>query len=164
MPRRCTVCSLPERGEVDKAIVGGASNRSLASLYDVSEAAIRRHAANHLSETLAKAGEAREVARGEELLADIRSLQERTLAILEAAEKMRRHGTALSAIREARHNLELLAKLVGQLNDAPQINVIVSAEWVKIRGAVVGALSPYPEARAAVSATLLEIEAGTAAS
>lgn len=159
MPRRCSVCSLPEREEVDKAIVGGASNRSLASLYDVSEAAIRRHASNHLPETLARAEEAREAAHGEDLLADVRDLQARTLAILEAAEGVRQHRTALSAIREARSNLELLAKLLGELNDSPTVNVLISPQWIEVRSVVLDALSPYPEARWAVAGRLLELEA-----
>ena len=48
MPRSCTVCEHPEREAIDSALVGDASNRSVASLYDVSEAAVRRHKANHL--------------------------------------------------------------------------------------------------------------------
>ncbi len=150
MPRTCTICTHPSREALDRALVGGASNRSLASLYDVSEAAIRRHASNHLPETLAKAKDAEEVAEADDLLADVRDLQARTLAILEAAEGIRQHRTALSAIREARKNLELLAKLIGRLDDRPVVNVLVSPQWLELRAVIVGALDNHPDAQGAV--------------
>jgi len=128
MPRSCTVCEHPDREAIDEALVGGASNRSLASLYDVSEAAVRRHKANHLPAKLVMAQAAEEVAQADHLLAQIQDLQRRTLAILEAAESTNQHRTALSAIREARGNLELLAKLLGELDERPVTNVLVSAE------------------------------------
>ncbi len=150
MPRSCTVCSHPGREAIDEALVGGASNRSVASLYDVSEAAVRRHKANHLPAKLVMAHAAEEVAQADDLLGQVQDLQARTLAILEAAEGTKQHRTALSAIREARSNLELLAKLLGELDDRPQVNVLVSPEWLELRVAIVGSLEGYPEAREAV--------------
>ncbi len=52
MPRSCTICGHAARTEIDKALAGGASNRSLASLYGVSIGALRRHWVNHVGETL----------------------------------------------------------------------------------------------------------------
>jgi hypothetical protein len=111
--------------------VGDASNRSVASLYDVSEAAVRRHKANHLPASLAKAQEAEEVAQADTLLEQMRDLQQRTLTILEAAEESQQHRTALAAIREARSNLEMLARLVGELqsNQLAQQNVQINVVY-----------------------------------
>jgi hypothetical protein len=109
-----------------------------------------RHKAEHVPATLAKAQEAREVARADDLLAGVRALQTRTLAILNAAEASEQHRTALSAIREARSNLELLAKLLGELDDRPAVNLVLSPEWLELRAVVVGALEPHPDARGAV--------------
>jgi hypothetical protein len=55
---------------------------------------------------------------------------------------------------------ELLAKLLGELNEQPQINVLVAPEWLQVRSALLGALAPYPEARASVAERLLTLEAG----
>jgi hypothetical protein len=133
MPRTCSICEHSQRVEIDRALVGDASNRSLASLYDVSEAAVRRHRKNHVPEKLAKAHAAEEVAQADDLLAEVRALQQRTLTILEAAEETQQHRTALAAIREARSNLQMLAQLVGelqsnQLAQAIQINVVYEEE------------------------------------
>jgi len=86
MPRSCTVCEHPDRGAVDRALAGGASNRSVASLYDVSEAAVRRHKGNHLPAKLVLAEKASEVAEADDLLAQVRGLQRSALDILKAAE------------------------------------------------------------------------------
>ena len=98
-------------------------------------------------------------ATADDLLAQVRSLQGRALAILDRAEKAGDLRTALGAIREARGNLELLAKLLGELNDAPQVNILVNPEWVSVRGVLLGALGPYPDARAAVAGALASLGA-----
>jgi hypothetical protein len=96
------------------------------------------------------AEKASEIAEAGNLLAEVRGLHSRSLAILEAAESTKQHRTALSAIREARSNLELLAKLLGELDERPVVNLNVSPEWLELRAVIVGALEPYTEARGAV--------------
>jgi hypothetical protein len=147
---------------IDRALVGGASNRSVASLYDVSEAAVRRHKSNHLPAKLVMAEHAAELAEADNLLGQVRDLQMRTLAILEAAETSKQHRTALGAIREARSNLELLAKLLGELDERPVINILVSAEWLELRAVIVGALDAHPDARGAVLRALEGASNGSA--
>jgi len=90
------------------------------------------------------------VASADNLLADVRELQARALAILDVAERAGELRTALAAIREARGNLELLGRLAGELNDAPQLNIHLSAEWLPLQAVVVGALAGHPEARESV--------------
>jgi hypothetical protein len=160
LPRSCTICEHPEREAIDRALVSDSSNLSVSSLYDVSEAAVRRHKANHLPAKLVMAQAAEEVAQADDLLDQMQDLQRRTLAILEAAESTNQHRTALSAIREARSNLELLAKLLGELDERPVTNILVSAEWISVRKAMMEALGPYQQARVAVAERLSELEAG----
>lgn len=150
MPRTCTICEHPEREEIDRALVGETSNLSVSSLFGVSESAVRRHKGNHLPAKLVLAEKAAEVADADNLLDQVGDLQRRTMAVLEAAEASHEHRTALSAIREARGNLELLAKLIGQLDERPQINVLVSPEWLELRTVIVGALDAHPDARESV--------------
>ena len=150
MPRSCTICEHPEGEAIDSALVGDASNRSIASLFDVSEASVRRHKANHLPAKLLMAQKAAEVVQADNLLEQLRDLQQSTLKILAEAEQAKQYRTALGAIREARGNLELLAKLLGELDDRPTVNVLISPEWLELRTVIVGALEPYTDARGAV--------------
>jgi hypothetical protein len=156
MPRTCTICSHAKREAIDEALVGGSSNLSVSSLFDVSEAAVRRHKSNHLPAKLVLAHEAGEVATADNLLEKVQDLQCRTLTILDKAEDAGDLRTALGAIREARGNVELLAKLLGELDERPQVNVIMIAP--EVRDAIVRALAPYGEARLAVASALERFE------
>ena len=158
MPRTCTICQHPQRAGIDAALVTGTPYRRIASQFQVSEIAVRRHKAAHLPETLAQARDAEEVAHADDLLAQVRDLQARALSILDTAERAGDLRTALMAIREARSGLELLARLLGELSDAPQVNVLVMPEWLAVRSALLLALAPYGEARAAVASALLALE------
>ncbi|MDP9480512.1 MAG: hypothetical protein M3R38_33430 [Actinomycetota bacterium] len=150
MPRSCSVCTHPNRDEIDRALVAGEPNRRIAARCDVTERAIRNHKAGHLPAKLVMAQEAAAVAEADDLLAQVRDLQRRAHNILDRAEEAGELRVALSAIREARGNLELLAKLLGELDDRPQVNVLVSPEWLELRTVIVGALDHHPQARDAV--------------
>ena len=160
MPRSCTVCAHPKREEIDRALVGGASNRSAASLYDVSEASLRRHKGKHLPAKLVMAQAVEEVAEADTLLEQVKGLQGRAYAVLDRAEEAGELRTVLSAIREARGNLELLAKLLGKLDERPVVNLNVSPEWLELRAVIVTALEPHPEAMSAVVGALEGADGG----
>ncbi len=157
MARTCTICEHPEREAIDRALVGETSNLSISAQFGVSESAARRHKGNHLPAKLAKAHEAEEVAHADNLLGQVRALQSKTLSILLRAEGAGDLRTALSAVREARGNVELLAKLSGELDERPVVNVLISPEWLQLRTVLVAALEPYSDARGAV---LRAIEGG----
>jgi predicted transcriptional regulator len=151
MPRVCTVCSHTERREIDRTLVSrSASYRDIAGHYGVSKTAVSRHTKEHLPELLAKAYEAEEAARAEELLTDVRRLHARTLRALLRAEAAADWTTMLRAVREARENVRLLGELRGKPDTRPVVNVLVSPEWLELRAQIVGALEPHPEAREAV--------------
>ena len=156
MPRKCTVCEHPNRADIDTALADSATRlRGIARTYHLSEDAVFRHKTAHQPATLSKAHEAEEVARADNLLGRVENLQARTLAILEAAEETGELRTALGAIREARSNVELLAKLLGELDERPVVNILIAPE---VRDAIVSALAPYGEARLAVANALEPFE------
>jgi hypothetical protein len=63
----------------------------------------------------------------------------------------------LKTAAQLQNQTELLAKLLGELNDAPQVNVTISPEWQTVRAVLLAALAPYPDARTAVAARLLAL-------
>ncbi len=155
MPRTCTVCAHPDREAIDQALVDGEAVRTVASRYvPLSKTALQRHKDEHLPKALAQAQAAQEIAHADSLLDQVQDLHGRTLAILTAAEKSRDGRLALSAVREARSNLELLAKLMGELDERAVVNVLLAPEWLAVRSAIFIALQAYPEARLAVAAAL----------
>ena len=153
MPRTCTICQHEQRPEIDAALLNGEALRDIARRYATSKDALARHR-EHLPSKLVKAREAEEVTQADTLLEQVRSLQTRALSILDRADKAGDLRTALGAIREARSNLELLAKLLGELQQEGTVNVTLTPEWLGLRAVVIAALTPYPEAAQAVSRAL----------
>lgn len=159
MPRPCTICTHPERDEIDTAIVRGQPLRRIATQRGLTEQSMRRHGAAHLPASLARAHAAQEIAQAGDLLGELRELHNRVLGILERAEESGDLRAATGAIREARSVIELLAKLTGEIDDKPEVNIVISPQWLTIRGAILEALEPFPEARVAVGARLLAVAA-----
>ena len=91
-----------------------------------------------------------EVAEADDLLSRVEALQRRTLAILESAEEIGELRTALSAIKEARGNLELVGRISKELDERPTLNLYMNPEWLELRAVIVGALESHREAREAV--------------
>ena len=104
----------------------------------------------------------REERRAASLLDQVAALIARTEALLTAAEDGGKASTALACVRELRGLVELQGKATGELASTPQvtINLMASAEYIAVRSAIFSALTQYPEARAAVAGSLLELEAG----
>ena len=60
----------------------------------------------------------------------------------------------LDAAGQLRASLELGAKLLGELDERPVVNLLVTPEWLALRARIVAALAAYPEARAALAEVL----------
>ncbi len=163
MPRRCTICTHKSRSKIDRALVERQPFRAIARQYSVSKDALIRHHDDHLPASLVRAQNATEAAQADALLAQVVDLRDKAIGVLEKAEAADELRAAVSAIREARGCVELLAKLAGQLKDSPTINVILMPEWRQLQAAILAALEPHVEARLAVASALTELESQHAA-
>lgn len=140
----------------------GVAYRDLASRYEVSISALSRHKRDHVSPALARVAAAREEAGPASAMDRLEELRQKTMELLEAAEADGKASLMLSAVREARSLVELIAKITGELDERPQVGVFnlqTSPDWLRVRSVLVEALSPYPAAAQAVSARLLALEA-----
>ena len=159
MGRRCTVCSHPDRPAVDQMLVNFRSFRSIAARFSLSPQALLRHHDDHLPEALVKAKEAEDIRHAIDHVAQFKALNGATVAILAEARRLGDHDLALRAIDRLQRQIELQLRVIGELDERPQINLLVSAEWLAVRAAVLEALKPYPEARVAVAEHLMRLEA-----
>lgn len=149
MARKCSVCSHPEVDAINEALISGVSYRRIATQYGLTEASVRRHKSAHLPAALVKASEASQVASADDLLSQIKALQAKALAILDR-NLGKDDKIALSAIKEARANLELIGKLLGELASSPTVVMVNNPEWIMLRTLIINALDNYPEAKMAV--------------
>lgn len=115
MPRRCSICTHPEKAAIDTALVAAEPFRHIAARYGTSTGALQRHKKDHLPASLVLAQGAQEVAQADDLLGQVQALQVKALSILAQAEKAGELRTALAAVREARACVELLAKLLVEI-------------------------------------------------
>jgi hypothetical protein len=159
MPRACSICGHEHRDAMEDAFIAGQAKRRIASRHGVSERAVRYHMREHLPGLLALARDAERAARADTLLDRIEYLQSQTLVILDAPEDQR---TALAAIAQARHNLELIAEITKELDRTPTINWEINVEWQQTKALILTALGPHPAAREAVLQALTEAPNGNA--
>ncbi len=161
MPRVCSVCTHPQRPEIDRALVDGATFRNIAERFGTSPTALTRHKKEHVPGHVAKAREAKQVADADDLLQQLKALRTKAISILQKAEGAGDYRTALAGIREARGCIETLLEVEGEIERRGVTNIVISADWVEIRTVILAALQPYPEAAQAVAGKLHVIEGGT---
>ena len=108
MSQRCTVCHHQERDAIDRALVSAsASNRSIATQHDLSEAAVRRHKDAHLPSLMALAHQDAQATHELDLGVLVRRLVGDAHRIREKAEHAGDYRAALQGIRELTRLIEL---------------------------------------------------------
>jgi hypothetical protein len=127
MPRSCPICDHEDLDEIDAALASNERIRTIAERWSVRKTALMRHRNEHLpfsaieaKEAEAKEAEAKEAeedAPADDLLDQVRELQERALATLEEAEEAEDLNAALRAIREVKGTLELMKKPLNELDE-----------------------------------------------
>jgi hypothetical protein len=155
MPNTCSICTHPHRAEIEKALVAGESLRDIAGRCPVSRSALHRHKRDHLPGHLVKAHEDEGIAQAIDVVRQLKAINGACLEILQASRADGKHAISLRAVDRIQKQIELQARLIGELQDSgPTVNVLVAPEWHEVRVNVLQALTPYPEARSAVAKVL----------
>jgi hypothetical protein len=164
MAGRCRCCAHPDRAALDEALVTGVPLREIERRWQVSKDSASRHK-QHVSPALAAVIEERRSMAGPvSAMSRLEDLYSRASRILDAAEAEGKASLSLQAMDRLQKLVETLARITGELDERPTVqvlNVAASAEWLTMRQAMLEALGPYPDAAHAVSARLLMIEAGS---
>jgi len=155
MSRYCKVCWHPDRAKIEREIYAcRPSGLIVADRSGISEDSLYRHRKKHMPALLRDPG-GRRVDNPDQAVAEAGEVYNHTLSLLRRSEVTGDDRACLAALREVRRNIELFARLHGQLppeepGDSPQESL---AALIK---AVSDALAPFPEAARAVAASLLE--------
>ena len=133
--QRCKICHHKERDHIEKQILDGVTWAKIAKTFGLSSGGIARHKSAHmiplLKEHLERQLES-DITRAESLVGQMKSIQTRTLGLLDAAESAGNLAAASTLISQARENIKLLANLTGELTNQPTVqvlNVFQSPEW-----------------------------------
>jgi hypothetical protein len=161
---------------VELGLVHRAPAAVLARRFSLHRDAIYRHRKNHMSPQLHAALlaaqhpsdidlEQLERSESEGLLASLVSQRARLQLLSEAAFEQGEVHAATSVERAITASLELTSKLLGvlvQRTHTTSTSVLISADYLVLRAAIVRALRPFPEASAAVGRALAELELSAA--
>lgn len=172
----CKTCHHPERAKIELGLAHRVPVRVLAQKYGLSKESIFRHRNRHLTPqlraALLKAVRPSEIdleqlkhSESEGLLQHLVAQRARLYALSDQAEGVGDIRAAAAVQGRLISNLELTAKLLGELRTASATvvtNILVSEEYHTLRSALILALKPYTEARQAVARVLQSIEAKAA--
>jgi hypothetical protein len=107
MPRTWSVCSHPSLSEIDKALVTRPSYCAISRSFGLGRGALRRRAKEHLPERLKKASEHEDVREALDVVAQPKSINDASLAILEEARQLGKSESALKAINRIHRQIGL---------------------------------------------------------
>ena len=157
MPQMCSVCRHPHLAAINKALVAGTPLRNIAEHYALSATALHRHKEEHLPKLLTQAVAAEEVRQALDVLQQLRHINAAALTVLRDAKAAGEGELVLKAFDRVMKQIELQAKLLGELDERPQIVLVQSPEWLTLRGRIVQALAPYREAAVALGEVLGDV-------
>ncbi len=143
-------------------MAGAGSFRVVSQRFAVGADSLLRHAKSHLPASLVKAESIREVAVAGTILERLTRAHAEAWEVLDDARDAKDPELRLKALARIEKSLELEARLLGELQEAggATVNIILTEEWGAVRGALLAALAPFPEARLAVAGALRRMSAG----
>jgi hypothetical protein len=173
----CSICKHKSRHSIEVGLAHGIAHNALARRYGVSADAVGRHAVKHLSPALRAAIltaqkpssidlDALQASESEGLLNQLVHQRARLQQHVEMAVEFGDIKAAIGAESAITSNLALVGKLLGmivQRHDVRSTSLLISADYLAVRQALVTALRPYPDAARAVGAALHKLESDAAA-
>jgi len=146
--RPCKVCLHPKRAQIEREIAAGKLTKSKAALIvGCHKGTVSRHFSRCVAPQVAKIAQQAREKQGINIIQQLERSLQTTQHIIEISLKRGKTRDALKALDVERRQLELTAKLTGQLHEAPQVNFLLSSEYIQLKQVIIKALEPYPEAR-----------------
>jgi hypothetical protein len=172
----CRVCIHTQRHLVELGLIHRVPVRVLARKFGLTKDAVFRHRRMHLTPqmiaAIATAAHPTEVdleqlqrSESEGLLGSLVGQRARLQLLSEMALEAGSITSATSVERAITSSLELTSKLLGMIihrHDVRSTSILISADYLELRSAIVRALKPYPEAAKAVGRALAELELAAA--
>ena len=171
--RECGACAHPDRASIELGLANRIPLRTLSKRYGLSIDAIHRHRHKHCSPeliaSLVTRGRITEIdlehvrtVEGEGLIHNLVAARARLYRAMDAAEDAGNHMETAKIAAILLKSIELGGKLLGQLSpgstSVTQNILVTSNEFNGLRLALMRALKPFPEARAAVALALQSYE------
>ncbi len=92
------------------------------------------------------------------ILERLQRAHEEAWEILAEGRRDEDHEVRLKALARIEKQLELEGKLIGELQSGSVVNLVLSPDWFRVRGVLLEALAPFPEARSVVAGALRSLD------
>ena len=140
MPRRCTVCTHPEREIIETEwLAGTVTLRDAEERWGPSRMSFKRHMDDHLPASLMQAQQAEEVSHADDLLSRILGIESRLTKLAIGAKK---ESDQIRANRELLATVRLLAELRGELQRHTEIT---TRHYIDVGAKLLALFEPYPQ-------------------
>jgi len=141
MSTTCSICRHPKRKPIDKALIAGDHEYSIANRFAVSRDAVHRHKAKGhagIRRAIEKVRAKREAENDRQademaatvepgsLVVQLRKLIAEAQSIAKEARRTRNLSVAMSGIDRQTRVLELIARISGELDESTRVNVLIA--------------------------------------
>lgn len=116
----CSICSLENRAEVDKALIAGIRSTAVARKFGLKVKAVDTHSRNHVAHAIVRAAEKRDESLYDATQRRLEGLCRAAEGFLASAQAQGDGRLGLGAIREARDTLGGIYKIASDLTAGSQ--------------------------------------------
>jgi len=130
--RQCTVCTHPNQGKIDEALVSGTAIRDIAGQHGLAKSAVDRHS-THIGTALVQAAQRKaelEDNLGDDLLGQVKALNRDLWSASEAAKQANSLGAFLQVADRIQKGLALQSTLLERAAGASECNVRYAIGWL----------------------------------
>lgn len=157
---RCKTCAHPQRRSIEiDFLFKDMTIKQLVEKWDISQPALHNHLNKHMSDEhkqelyahmRLQAAEGVVEADRVDVVATLKKLSVEAELFLQQAKDDKDIKSGISVIKELRAQLELTARVMGDLGPQKPSNILVDhPEWQKVKRVMMKVLSDYPDAKAA---------------
>jgi len=152
MAKPCAFCIHKDRGKLEKALLERKKTQEeVASIIGVSRSRISEHLSNHLKKDVREAIAKKEgIQSGLNVTKQLMEINKVARVIIKEALDQGDGRLTLKAIERVEKQLELQAKLLGDIPSGTQVQIIQSPQFVEFKTLILGVLDGYPEVKVEV--------------
>ncbi|MGA2883955.1 MAG: hypothetical protein ABSE80_02210 [Halobacteriota archaeon] len=153
---QCTFCNYRDAGILEQQIATKQITQpQAADIIGCNKSTVSRHMSNCVPRRIRESMKPEPVEVADlNVVNALTTSHQTTLDILQDSLSDRDRKHALLALQTEIRQLDLMAKVTGQVNTAPQMNFMVNPELVRLKQVIIETLRPYPKARLALSDAL----------
>lgn len=156
MAKPCMFCTHSDRQALEGALLRHEiTQQQAADILGVNRSSVSRHMRTHVQKAVAEAiSQDQELADGLNVTKQLIEINKAAREILSEARAKGDNYMALAAIARVEKQLELQAKLLGDIATGINIQIIQSPQFTEFKALILGILDTYPEVKALVVESL----------